>query len=133
MKKNGFTLIELVMVIIILGILAAVAIPKFFDLQNQAKIAAEKGVVGNVRAAIHTYYGNAAAHGSAAWPTTLDGITGSADGVACTAAAPCFTTVLSQGVTSDWAKLEGQTYRGPTGDQYTYYPSSDPAVVAEFK
>ena len=47
MKKNknsdGFTLIEIIAVIIILGILSAVAIPKFFSMQEDAKIAALHG------------------------------------------------------------------------------------------
>jgi len=49
--KKGFTLIELVIVIVILGILAAVAIPKFADLQKDAKISAVKGLGGSVAAA----------------------------------------------------------------------------------
>ena len=47
--NKGFTLIELVMVIVILGILASVAVPKFSNLSDQAKAAAEQGVVGGVR------------------------------------------------------------------------------------
>ena len=56
MRKKGFTLIELVMIIIILGILAVVAIPRYFELSDQAKAAAEDGVVGGVRGGIHTYF-----------------------------------------------------------------------------
>jgi MSHA pilin protein MshA len=44
--QRGFTLIELVMVIVILGVLAAVAIPKFVDLKGDAQAAALQGVAG---------------------------------------------------------------------------------------
>ena len=50
-KIQGFTLIELVVVIVILGLLSAFALPRFADLSRQARIASLEGVAGAMRSA----------------------------------------------------------------------------------
>ncbi|MFH0948065.1 MAG: type II secretion system protein [Elusimicrobiota bacterium] len=55
--KKGFTLIELMIVVAIIGILAAIAIPKFADLIRKSKEGATKGSLGALRSALTIYYG----------------------------------------------------------------------------
>ncbi len=59
-KQSGFTLIELVVVIIILSILAAVAIPKFIALQSDARVSALLGLKGALDSAASLTYSRAA-------------------------------------------------------------------------
>ncbi|MDY5778603.1 MAG: prepilin-type N-terminal cleavage/methylation domain-containing protein, partial [Succinivibrionaceae bacterium] len=65
MRSNkGFTLIELVVVIVILGILAAVAAPKFMDLQSDARISALQGLQGAVKSAVNLTYAKGVVQGT---------------------------------------------------------------------
>ncbi len=78
--KKGFTLIELVMVIVILGILASVAMPTFFNLQANAKEAATKGALGGMRSGIAIWYAKSAISGTATFPALSD-LTTTSNGV----------------------------------------------------
>lgn len=78
-KQGGFTLIELVVVIVILGILAVTAAPRFLNLQGDARDASLQGLKGAMQGASGIVYGRAAIDGKDASSLTtiiIDGVSG---------------------------------------------------------
>ena len=71
-NQKGFTLIELIIVIVVLGILAVTAAPQFIDFSSDARQSALKGARGSINGAIDTVYGRAQIDGVATGEDTVN-------------------------------------------------------------
>ena len=69
--KRGFTLIELMIVVAIVGILASMAIPKFSNLVRKSREAATKGALGILRSTVTIYYADT----EGVYPVVLEALT----------------------------------------------------------
>lgn len=123
MRQMGFTLFELILVVVITAILAVSALPLFFDIKDESRQAAIDGIVGNVRDGIAIYRANdLVINSNDAFPNTLDS---NADNSPCS---NCFSDVLSSGLSDpNWRKEDDNTYSANDSiNVWTYvYNSTD--------
>lgn len=70
--RSGFTLIELIAVLVVLAILSGVALPKYLDYSARARSSALQGSLGGIRTGVANFFANTSADGSAAYPTLVE-------------------------------------------------------------
>ena len=121
-RNKGFTLIELIMIIVCIGILSFLALPRFIDISAETENASESEMVGNVNTALQLIYSeNMVTSGNGSYPATLDD---AAEGEA-SSTNPFFTNVMQDAYRGDkWQKDGAGDYIGPAGNTYVYDSSA---------
>lgn len=119
--SGGFTLPEVAMVLILISILTTVAVPRYADLTDEAKLADEQATLGSIKSAVTLYMADKVTSGqSPIFPPELDSsAAGDASDVN-----PFFGEVLSGPITNPGWSKSGFIYQGPAGGIYIYDPET---------
>ena len=104
-NEKGFTLIELIVIIVILGILAVTAVPKYVDMQADAKDAAAEGVYGAAQSAAAINFAASLLPGSSASVTDITDASSLID-------------TLDGGLPEGWALLDGDCSAFPEASTF---------------
>ena len=116
--RKGFTLIELMAVVVILAILAGVALPKFFNYAAQSKVAATKGTLGGVRAGVANFYADKAINSATSRYPTLAELTGTSVMLEILPDNPYSSPASNVVVTATWVNATARTTGGAQGWRY---------------
>ncbi len=119
-KQAGFTLVELIVVIVVLGILAATALPKFINVSKEARSASVNGVTGALRSAVSLVQAKYYAAGNTA-ATTVAMQDGSTVTVAASTGVPAGTAA---GIGAALQSTEGFTVDYTTATAVTFRPTN---------
>ncbi len=139
--RKGFTLIELMAVVVILAILAGVALPKFFNYAAQSKVAATKGTLGGVRAGIANFYADKAINSATSRYPTLTELSGTSVMLEILPDNPYSSPASNVVVTATWANatarlaagVQGWRYYsgGGVGSRAVFWANTDSAGISE--